>query len=129
MTLNQSVATSMVVFPEVYQWYGSWNWFSSITIINLSGSTLPIDDITCRAVGTGPGGAVDLSWTNPAPLLDGEGWLTQFYQGYGPMPDGFSGGVICTSATGSIVGTLNSLGIGSPGAIDTLAVHEGINIP
>ncbi len=128
MTLNKTAATSQVVFPEVYQYYGTWDWFSSITIINLTGSTLPIDDVECRAVGTAPGVPVDVSWTNDAAIPDGDSWITIFWDGWGPMPNDFTGGVICTSATGSIVGTMNTLGINSPGDIDSLAVYEGINV-
>jgi hypothetical protein len=116
-----------VVFPEVYQWYGTWDWWSSITITNLSGFTLPIDDVTCSGVGQDGSGAVNVSWTNDTAIADEAGWITDLYQGYGPMPDGFYGGVVCTSSTGEIVGTLNTLGHNSPSAIDAFTIYEGFN--
>ena len=128
MGINVSKATPKVVFPEVYQWYGTWHWWSSITITNLSGSALPIGDVSCRGVGTSDGGAEDVSWSNTSAIANGEGWITDLYQDFGPMPNTFLGGVICTSATGEIVGTLNTLGHTAPDAIDTYTIYEGVNV-
>jgi len=127
MGLDKATATSTVVFPDVYQWYGTEKWWSSITISNLSGTTLPIGDITCHAVGTGPGGLVDLTYSNTTELADTAGWIQDLYDSYGPMPNGFVGGVICTSATGQIAGSSNTLGAGLSAALDSYALYEGIN--
>jgi len=127
MGLDKASATSTVVFPDIFQWYGTEKWWSSITISNLSGAPLEIGDITCHAVGTSPSGAVDLTYSNATELADNAGWIQDLYDGYGPMPNGFVGGVICTSATGQIAGSSNTLGAGLPAALDSYALYEGIN--
>lgn len=128
MGLNKGDATPLVIFPEVYQWYGAWNWWSSITITNLSGASLPANDVTCRGVGSSNSGAVNVTWSNPTPIANGSGWITDLFKDFGPMPNTFLGGVICTSATGNIVGTLNTLGHTSPASIDTYTIYEGVNL-
>ncbi len=128
MSLNRSAATSTVLFPEIYQWYGTWNWWSSITIINLSGFSLPLNDITCRAIGTNDSGAVDFTWTNDSKVIENNaGWAQQFYLDK-ILGNGFFGSVSCTSATGTITGSSNTLGAGAPADIDTLGVFEGITV-
>jgi hypothetical protein len=127
MSIAPSTATSTIVFPEVYQWYGSYNWFTALTLTNVSGSELPAADISCRGVGSAAGNPVDVTWTNPDAIADGEGWITDLFDGFGPMPNGFSGSVICTSATGQIVGTNNTLGHGSINTMDAFILYEGIN--
>jgi hypothetical protein len=126
-SVDPASATDTVVFPDVRQWHGTYNWWTSITITNLSGAELPIDDITCHAVGTDPGGAVDMNYTNAAAIADGAGWITDLYTGYGPMDDGFVGGVVCTSATGVIVGSANNLGHTAAADLDSYALYDGIN--
>lgn len=129
MSLNRSTATSTVLFPEIYQWYGTWNWWSSVTIINLSGFSLPLNDVTCRAVGTNNVGPVDTTWTNDTKVIDNNaGWAQQFYQNKPTLGNGFIGTVSCTSATGTITGSSNTLGAGAPDDIDTLGVYEGISV-
>lgn len=128
-TINTSDATAMIVFPEVYQWYGSWSWWSSITITNVSGGTLAAGDVTCRGVGSSGGTPVDLTWSNAADIANGQGWITDLFNATGPLGDGFLGGVTCQSASsGNIVGTLNTLGHTSPAEIDALTLYEGINV-
>jgi hypothetical protein len=128
MTLNPLDATSTVAYPEVYRWYGSDQWWSGITLFNVSGFELPIDDITCRAVGTDTSGAVDVTWTNSTAISDRSGWTINFSKNVGPTPLGFAGSVVCTSATGSLVGMQNSLGAAPTKDTDTLVVLEGINV-
>ena len=100
-----------------------------MTILNLSGGTLPINDIDCHFVGTDPGGAVDTHYYNPTAIADGEGWITDMYDGWGPMANGFVGGVVCTSDSGGeIVGTLNNLGHNAPTTVDSYTIYEGINL-
>ena len=128
MTINPSDGTAMVAFPEVYQWYGSYGWWTALTITNISGSTLPAGDITCHAIGSANGGAVDETWSNPTSLANGQGWITDLYNGWGPLPNNFLGGVVCTSATGTIVGNNNTLGALAPANLDTLIINEGISV-
>lgn len=128
MTINPSDGTAMVAFPEVYQWYGSYAWWTALTITNISGYPLPAGDITCHALGSYSGGDVDETWSNPSSIADGEGWIKDLFLNYGPLPNGFIGGVVCTSATGTIVGNNNTLGALAPAYLDTLVINEGINI-
>ncbi len=129
MTLNINDATAKIAFPEVYQWYGADTWWSSITITNVSGGTLPIGDITCRGIGSAGGTPEDQTWSNTAAIADGEGWITDLWQGWGPFSDGFLGGVTCESASGGeLLGILNNLGFSATATIDSLGVYEGINI-
>jgi len=127
MGLDPASASSVLVFPDVRQWHGTDNWWTSLTITNLSGATLPIGDVSCHAVGTGPGGAVNLTFSNTAAIVNNAAWLVDLYTGYGPMPDGFVGGVVCTSATGKLVGNANNLGHNAAANLDSLIVYEGIN--
>ncbi|MFH1446927.1 MAG: hypothetical protein ABIG43_05910 [Chloroflexota bacterium] len=127
MAINPGDVTDTVIFPDVRQWHGTYNWWTSITIINLSGGSLPIGDVSCHAVGTDPGGAVDMYYSNTAAIPDGAGWITDLYDGWGPMANGFVGGVVCVSATGVIAGTANTLGHTAPADMDTYAIYEGIN--
>ena len=99
-----------------------------MTVINVSGGTIAKGAIVCTIKGTGPSGAVTKTLTNPSALADGKGWLTQFYQDSGKLPNGFVGGAICTtSGAGEIVGTLNILDHAAGISVDSLAVYEGIN--
>jgi hypothetical protein len=126
-SVNPANATDTVVFPDVRQWHGTYNWWTSITITNLSGFELPIGDVTCHAVGTDPGGAVNMNYSNTAAIVDGGGWITDLYNGWGPMANGFVGGVVCTSATGEIVGSANNLGHTAPADLDSYTLYDGIN--
>jgi len=129
MAINPAYATNAVVFPDVRQWHGTDDWWTSITIVNLSGSTLGIGAVSCHAVGTDPGGPVDMYFSNPAVIPDGAGWITDLYDGWGPMLNGFVGGVVCEAPPGSdIAGTSNTLGHNAPADMDTYAIYEGINI-
>jgi len=128
MTFNASDATDTVIFPDIRQWHGTYAWWSSITIVNLSGGTLAASDITCHAVGSDNGGPVDTTFSNSSSIADGAGWITDFYPGLSPLGDGFVGGVICVSGSGGeIVGMDNVLGMTSPGDLDALVSFEGIN--
>jgi hypothetical protein len=131
MGIDPASATSTLVFPDVRQWQGTDHWFTSITITNLSGAPLPIGDISCRAVGTDNIGPVNLTFSNPAVIADYAGWIVDFYPGLivnpSPLSDGFVGGIVCTSATGEIVGNANALGIHAADAIDTYIIYEAIN--
>lgn len=126
-TMNPALATPKIAFPESYQWFGSESWWSSITIVNVSGSTLPANSITCRAIGNAGSTSIDQTWKNPAPVADGKGWITDLFRGWGPLPDGFLGGIICESS-GNILGTLNNLGDSLPENMDSYTLYEGINI-
>jgi hypothetical protein len=128
MTINPAFATSKVTFPETYQWFGADKWWSSITIINVSGSTLPIDDVTCRGIGQAEGSPVDISWSNDTAIADQEGWIIDMYWDWGPMPEGFMGGITCESTSGEILGTLLSLGHIASNTLDTYTLYEGINV-
>ena len=128
MHIDPLSATSSIVFPDVRQWYGTDHWWTSLTITNLSGATLPIGNITCRAVGSDPGGPVDTTFSNTAAIANNAGWIIDLFKDYGPMANGFVGGVVCTSATGAkIVGNANALGHDAPAEIDTYTLYEGIN--
>jgi len=128
MTINPEFATSQVVFPETYQWFGADDWWSSITITNVSGSELPIGDVTCRGIGQAEGSPVDISWSNTAAIADQEGWIIDMYWDWGPMPEGFMGGITCESASGEILGILLSLGHNAPDTLDSYTLYEGINV-
>lgn len=127
MSQNPAAATDTIVFPFVQQWVGPWNWWTSMTVINVSGSTIPKNDIVCTIKGTGPGGAVTKTLKNPTALPNNSGWLHQFYNDRTPMPNGFLGGAICKSTSGKqLVGTLNILAHNAGLQVDSLAVYEGI---
>ena len=127
MSLNPTTATDTLVFPDIRQWHGTWAWWSSWTIINVSGVSLPAGDIDCHVTGSDDSGVVDRHITNPTALANGQGWLQQFFDGFNPISNGFAGGAVCVSSTGEIVGSVNILGDDAPGDLDTLAVYEGIN--
>jgi len=127
MSLNPDTASDTVVFPYVRQWDGSQQWWSSWTVINVSGETIAAGEIECRVVGSDLSGAVDTVISNPNSLADGEGWLKQFYNGFPPLSNGFVGGAVCATTSGrSIVGQANILAANAGIAIDSLAVFEGI---
>ncbi|MDY6993801.1 MAG: hypothetical protein SVR94_14530 [Pseudomonadota bacterium] len=129
MSINPALATSEIVFPEAYQWFGGSSWWSSITIVNMSGGTLAAGDISCRGIGTANSNPVDISWSNPSDLVNGSGWITDLYDDWGPLPNGFLGGIICTSASsGEIIGTLNNLGHTASATLDSYTLYEGINV-
>jgi len=127
MGIDPASATATLVFPDVRQWHGTDHWFTSVTITNLSGGSLPIGDVSCHAVGTDPGGPADVTFANTVAIADNAGWIIDLFDGYGPMDNGFVGGMVCTSATGVIVGNANALGIHAADAIDTYIIYEGIN--
>jgi len=128
MSLAPEAGTESVVFPYVRQWDGSQRWWSSWTVINVSGTTIPAGDIECRVKGSDLSGPVDTIISNPTSLADGAGWLQQFYGGFPPLSDGFVGGAVCTSQTGKeLVGQVNILAHLAGIGIDSLAVFEGIN--
>ena len=128
MHIDPVSATSSVVFPDVRQWYGTEHWWSSLTITNLSGASLPIGNITCRAVGSDPGGPVNTTFSNSAAIANNAGWIVDLFKDYGPMANGFVGGVVCTSGTGAkIVGTANTLGHDTAAELDSYALYEGIS--
>jgi|GEM_PF-764214 len=128
MSLGPEAGTETVVFPYVRQWDGSQKWWSSWTVINVSGTTVPAGDIECRVTGSDSSGPVDTIISNPTSLADGAGWLQQFYGGFPPLSDGFVGGAVCTSQTGKeIVGQVNILAHLAGIDVDSLAVFEGIN--
>lgn len=136
MTMDPSLATAKIVFPESYQGLGSEEWWSSITIVNVSGATLPIGDVTCRGIGTAEGSPVDETWSNTAAIDDGKGWITDLFWKIDsehpseyPLQFGFMGGIICESASGGeIVGLNNTLGHLSGDTIDSLTSYEGVNV-
>ena len=128
MSLNPSTASDTVVYPYIRQWVGRQQWWSSTTIINVSGSPIEANDIECRLVGTDNSGDVDLVLSNPKRLVDGGAWLHQFYKDRAPLGNGFQGGAVCTTKSGKeIVGAANILADGTGMLIDSLAVYEGIN--
>jgi hypothetical protein len=127
MSQNPDTASNTVVFPNLQQWVGSWNWWTSLTIINVSGGTLSTGDIQCNITGTSPGGPFTAILSNPAPLANGAGWLHQFYKDRSPLPNGFVGGAVCSTPGGKIVGTMNILAANAGISIDSLGVYEGIN--
>ncbi len=127
MSLNPTTASDTVVFPYVRQWDGTQQWFSSWTIINVSGTSIAAGDIRCHVVGTDSGGAVNTYITNPTSIVNGGAWLKQFYKNYAPLNNGFVGGAVCTTTSGKhIVGAANILAANAGIAIDSLAVYEGI---
>jgi hypothetical protein len=136
MTMDPSLATAKIVFPESYQGLGSEEWWSSITIVNVSGATLQIGDVTCHGIGTAEGTPVDETWSNTEAIDDGEGWITDLFWKIDtehpteyPLQFGFMGGIICESASGGeIVGLNNNLGHLSGDTIDSLTSYEGINV-
>ena len=129
MSMNADLGSPIIVFPEAYQYFGSYNWWSSITIINVSGASIPAGDVTCRGVGHVGSTPVDDTWSNPNPIADGEGWITDMERDWGPMPVGFIGSVTCQSATNAeLLGTLNNLGHIAPESMDSFTMYEGINI-
>lgn len=129
MSMNRDLGSGKIVFPEAYQYFGAYNWWSSITIINVSGGTIPAGDLTCRGIGNVGSTPVDNTWSNPNQLADGEGWITDMERNWGPMPVGFIGSVTCVSATNAnILGTLNNLGHTAPVSMDSFTMYEGINI-
>jgi hypothetical protein len=127
MSQNPNGASDTIVFPNVQQWAGAWNWWTSLTIINVSGGTLAAGAIECNIRGTGPAGSVVATISNPTSLANGAGWLHQFYRDRAPLPNGFVGGAVCSTAGGEIVGTMNILANDAGIVIDSLAVYEGIN--
>jgi hypothetical protein len=127
MSMNPALATTKIVFPESYQWFGSYNWWSSITLVNVSGSSLSAGDVSCRGIGYEGSTPIDITWTNPSSIADGEGWITDLYYDWGPLPEGFLGGITC-EASGEILGTLNNLGHNAPGTLDSYTLFEGISI-
>ncbi len=128
MSMNADLATAKIVFPESYQWFGSDSWWSSITLVNVSGYALPIGDVTCRGIGHEGANPVDTTWSNSSAIADGAGWITDLYNGWGPLPNGFIGGISCESATGEILGTLNNLGHTAPSTMDSYTLFEGISV-
>jgi len=129
MSINPDLATAKIVFPESYQWFGNDSWWSSITVTNVSGSTLTAGDITCRGIGSANGSSVDIQWSNPSSLSNGSGWITDLFNNWGPLPNGFMGSVICESASvGKIVGTLNNLGHTASDTLDSYTLSEGLNV-
>ena len=129
MSMNPALGTSEIVFPEAYQWFGGANWWSSITIVNMSGGYLPAGDIICRGIGSANSSPVDISWSNPSSIANGSGWITDLYDDWGPLPNGFMGGIICTSqSSGEIVGTINNLGHNASATLDSYTLYEGINV-
>lgn len=127
MSQNPDSASNTVVFPYLQQWAGTWNWWTSLTIINVSGASMPANSITCSIRGTGPAGPVNVTLRNPTALPNGAGWLHQFYRDRAPLPNGFVGGAVCTTPGGAIVGTMNILAANAGIEVDSLAVYEGIN--
>lgn len=128
MSLNPDAGTDTVVFPYLHQWTGTWSWWTSMNVINVSGDTLPVGDIECSINGTDPSGVFSTVIANQNPIADGTGWLIQFFWNNPPLPEGFIGGAVCKSASGSeIVGTMNILAHNAGKNVDTLAVYEGIN--
>lgn len=127
MSQNPDSASNTVVFPYLQQWAGSWRWWTSLTVINVSGGPLAAGAIQCNIRGTGPAGAFEATISNPTTLANGAGWLHQFYRDRAPLPNGFVGGAVCTTAGGEIVGTMNILAAQAGIAVDSLAVYEGIN--
>ena len=128
MHIDPVSATSSVVFPDARQWYGTDDWWTSLTITNLSGATLPAGNIVCRAVGTDPLGPVDTTFSNVASIANNAGWIIDLFKDAGPMNNGFVGGIVCTSGTGGkIVGTTNVLGHTAPAELDSFTLYEGIN--
>jgi hypothetical protein len=128
MSQSTTSASKTVVFPNIQQWVGAWSWWSGMTVINVSGSTIAAGDIVCTIKGTGPGGAVNQTLTNPSSLPNGSGWLKTFFRDASPLPNGFLGGAICTTTSGkAIVGMVNILADNAGKQIDSLAVYEGIN--
>jgi hypothetical protein len=126
-SVNPAAATSTVVFPDVRQWHGTYNWWTSITITNLSGFSLPIGDVDCHVVGTDPGGAVNMTYSNTTAIANGAGWIKDLFNGWGPMDNGFVGGMVCVSTTGKIVGTANNLGHTAAASLDSYTLYDGIN--
>jgi hypothetical protein len=128
-SLNPSTATDTVVYPYVRQWVGSQQWWSSFTLINVSGGSIAAGDIQCRIKGQDNSGPVDTVISNPSSLPDGGAWIQQFFRKpIGPLNDGFEGGAVCTTTSGkAIVGASNILADGAGTAIDSLAVFEGVN--
>lgn len=128
-SLSPLSATDTVVYPYVRQWVGSQQWWSSFTLINVSGSSIAAGDIECRIKGQDSTGPVDKVISNPTSLPDGGAWIQQFFRKpIGPMNDGFEGGAVCTTTSGkAIVGASNILADGAGIQIDSLAVFEGVN--
>ena len=125
MSLNPESGSGTVVFPNVQQWVGSQQWWTSWNIINVSGGPILAGDIVCTVSGSG----TSRVFTNPTSLANGEGWLKQFYRSFTPLPNGFVGGAVCTTTSGkNIVGSANILAANAGIEIDSLAVFEGINI-
>ncbi|NLN69808.1 MAG: hypothetical protein GX142_03345 [Chloroflexi bacterium] len=129
MSQSAALASDTIVFPFVQQWVGPWSWWTSMTVINVSGSTIAKNDIVCSVKCTASGGSpVDITMKNPEALANNAGWLHQFYWDRAPIPEGFLGGAICKSTSGqSIVGTLNILAHNAGIQVDSLAVYEGIS--
>jgi len=124
MSLNPDNGTDTVVFPNIQQWVGSQQWWTSWNIINVSDSNIAAGEIVCTVSDSG----TSRVFTNPTSLADGKGWLQQFYRSGTPLPNGFIGGAVCTTTTGAkIVGSANILAANAGIAIDSLAVYEGIN--
>lgn len=126
MSQNSADASNTVVFPNIQQWVGAWHWWTGMTVINVSGASIAKGDIVCTIKGTGPGGAVTKTLTNPKALTNNEGWLHEFYAD-STMPNGFIGGAICTTSGREIVGMVNILAHAAGISVDSLAVYEGIN--
>lgn len=127
MTMNPALATTKVVFPDSYQWFGGMSWWSSITLVNVSGATLEAGEVVCRGVGSAASTPVDETWSNPTAIADGSGWIIDLFRDYGPLPNGFLGGIHC-EATGNILGTLNNLGDSAPASLDSYTLFEGISV-
>jgi len=129
MTQDPASVSDTVVFPYIQQWVGSWNWWTGWTVINVSDVALAPNDIECTINGSSPSGPFSTVLTNPDELSPGEGWYHFFYKNYSPLPNGFTGGAICTSQTldGKLLGSMNILGAGAPKSVDSSATYEAIN--
>lgn len=129
MTMNPALATPKIVFPEAYQYFGADNWWSSITIVNVSGGSLAAGDVVCRGIGHVASSPIDQTWSNPSAIPNGAGWITDMERDWGPMPVGFIGSVTCQSQSNApILGTLNNLGHTAPPSMDSFTMYEGINL-
>lgn len=128
MSLNPTTATDTVVFPYVRQWVGGQQWWSSWTIINVSGTSIAPGDIRCRVTGSDNSGPVNTVISNPTGLANGGAWLKEFFRNFPGVNNGFQGGAVCTTTSGkAIVGASNILADGAGIQIDSLAVYEGVN--
>ncbi len=125
---NPDAADRYVAFPAIYE--DNFEWWNSINLQNVGGSTITTGQITCTYTGTDNLSATPMTgtYTNPADLVV-NGVSNKQFLNYLIVPNrtnqaGFVGDVVCVGPVGSkLVGMSNKVLL--TGTLDTFAVYEG----